>query len=128
MGRVAVAALIGCVCLGCGDKSDSRPPAVDISAAEVPAQLSEGADLFVMHCAGCHGEAATGTEQGPPLVHRIYEPSHHGDAAFVMAAMRGVRAHHWRFGDMPAVPGITEEEVAAITAYVRWLQRRAGIT
>lgn len=93
----------------------------------VPAEHAAGRALFVEHCAACHGPAATGTDQGPPLVHRIYEPSHHADPAFVLAATRGVRAHHWGFGDMPPVEGITAAEVEPIVGYVRWLQRQAGI-
>lgn len=92
-----------------------------------PPQHEAGAALLRTHCAACHGELADGTDRGPPLVHRIYEPGHHGDPAFHLAVARGVRAHHWRFGDMPAVTGIGEADVAAIVAYVRWLQREAGI-
>lgn len=57
----------------------------------------------------------------------IYEPGHHADGAFFLAAARGVRQHHWSFGDMPAVPDVTPQEVAAIIAYVRALQRANGI-
>jgi hypothetical protein len=60
-------------------------------------------------------------------VHRIYEPDHHADPAFQLAVARGVRAHHWRFGDMAPVPGVSESDVTAIIGYIRWLQRQAGI-
>ena len=63
----------------------------------------------------------------PPLVHKIYEPSHHGDESFQRAAAVGVRAHHWSFGDMPAVEGITRGDVTMIVAYIRELQRANGI-
>jgi mono/diheme cytochrome c family protein len=89
--------------------------------------FAPGERLFARSCAGCHGERAAGTAQGPPLAHRIYQPGHHADAAFVLAVRNGVRAHHWRFGDMPPVPGIGADDVAAIVGYVRWLQREAGI-
>ena len=56
-----------------------------------------GEALFNQKCAVCHGPRATGSPQGPPLVHRYYEPGHHSDMAFVLAVRRGVRAHHWRF-------------------------------
>jgi mono/diheme cytochrome c family protein len=116
------------VVLACEPAQTPQPePAAAAESADVPAELRAGADLFGSSCASCHGVAGVGTELGPPLVHRIYEPSHHADAAFLMAAMRGVRAHHWTFGDMPPVEGITEEQVQAITTYVRWLQRGAGI-
>jgi len=106
---------IGCTA---GSKDDTN---------SMPAELQQGEAKFKANCARCHGERAVGTNQGPPLVNKIYEPSHHGDAAFQMAAARGVRAHHWSFGDMPQINGVTPEDVAQITAYVRWLQRQAGI-
>lgn len=92
-----------------------------------PVEFQPGEAKFKANCARCHGERAAGTNQGPPLIHKIYEPSHHGDAAFQMAAARGVRAHHWSFGDMPQIDGVTPEDVKQITAYVRWRQRQAGI-
>jgi cytochrome c len=100
---------------------------VQAAAAKAPAEFSKGESLFNDKCAPCHGVQASGTMKGPPLVHKIYEPSHHGDAAFHMAVQRGVRAHHWEFGNMPPIPGVSEEEVSEIVKYVRWLQREAGI-
>lgn len=86
-----------------------------------------GADLFAANCALCHGAQADGTSMGPPLVHRLYEPGHHPDFAFQNAVANGVPAHHWDFGDMPPVAGLSQDDIAAITAYVRQLQRQAGI-
>jgi len=114
--------------LACDAAPAPRPGTGAVAiGADVPVELRAGAELYGLNCASCHGEEAVGTDQGPPLVHRIYEPSHHADGAFLMAALRGVTAHHWTFGDMPPVEGITQEQVQAITTYVRWLQRRAGI-
>jgi mono/diheme cytochrome c family protein len=92
-----------------------------------PSELRAGEEKFRANCARCHGERAGGTKQGPPLVHKIYEPNHHGDLAFQRAAAGGVRAHHWNFGDMPRIEGVTSEDVTQITRYIRWLQRQAGI-
>ncbi|MBY4891165.1 cytochrome c [Rhodobacteraceae bacterium N5(2021)] len=99
---------------------------------QVPETLSGQAQIgqrgFEGLCAQCHGENAAGRQGiGPALVHRIYEPSHHADAAFLLAAQNGVRAHHWNFGNMPPVEGVTRADVMAITAYVRELQRANGI-
>ena len=44
-----------------------------------------------------------------------------------MAAERGVRAHHWQFGDMPPRPEVEHEEVLGIIAYIRFLQQQVGI-
>lgn len=86
-----------------------------------------GKVLFEKHCASCHGARLQGSDQGPPMLSTIYEPSHHGDAAFQLAVRNGSRAHHWQFGDMAPVPGLTTDDVAQITAYVRLEQRKAGI-
>lgn len=87
-----------------------------------------GKRVFDLKCASCHGENAAGQEGiAPPLVHKIYEPGHHSDASFLAAARRGVRAHHWRFGNMPPVDGLTDADVKYIAGYVRELQRENGI-
>lgn len=86
-----------------------------------------GKTLYEKNCASCHGITLNGSEKGPPLLHRIYEPSHHADFAFQLAAKNGVRAHHWQFGNMAPVPQVTPDDVAHITAYVRAEQRKIGI-
>lgn len=98
----------------------------------VPASLSEaeamGERAFDALCAICHGTNAAGRDGiAPPLVHRIYHPGHHSDAAFHIAVQNGVRAHHWSFGNMPPIEGVTRAEVETIVAYVRALQRENGI-
>lgn len=96
-------------------------------AGTTPVEMLKGEGLFKANCLRCHGEGGTGTTQGPPLVHKIYEPNHHADVAFQRAAANGVRAHHWQFGDMPKIDGVTPQDVTEIIRYVRWLQRQAGI-
>jgi len=103
----------------------------DVTAAAPVAapsgELAKGAALFAERCAICHGPSGTGTDKGPPLVHKIYEPSHHDDASFRRAVQQGVQAHHWNFGDMAPVPGVSAAETGQIIGYVRDLQRKAGI-
>jgi len=99
----------------------------DISSQVVPEELKIGEEKFNSYCSRCHGVQSKGTNNGPPLVHKIYEPNHHGDFAFQRAATQGVRAHHWKFGNMPKIDGVTSEDVNEIIQYVRWLQRQAGI-
>ena len=107
---------------------DSSPPKTAAGGGAVPAELQTGEAKFNAHCAACHGPQATGTQQGPPLVHKIYEPNHHGDAAFLRAAEFGVKAHHWEFGNMPKIEAVSSADVEQIIQYVRWLQRQAGIS
>lgn len=107
----------------CGE----RAPPVRLDPGPVPAEHLAGQRTFDAACARCHGALAAGSDIGPPLVHIYYEPNHHADIAFQRAVEFGVQPHHWRYGPMPPVEGLTAEDVARITAYVRWLQRQAGI-
>ncbi|UWQ63167.1 cytochrome c [Leisingera caerulea] len=107
-------------------------PGAPLTAVQLPPDLSDTAKIgkraFDAVCAECHGDNAAGRNgMGPPLVHKIYEPSHHGDAAFLLAVRNGVSAHHWKFGNMPAQQGLTDADVKGITRYVRELQQANGI-
>ena len=101
--------------------------AADTPAPKVPPALVKGEALFNANCSVCHGVGARGTKHGPPFLDKIYEPNHHADTAFYRAAEMGVRAHHWKFGDMPNIPGVTRGDLTQIIAYIRWLQKQAGI-
>ncbi len=100
---------------------------VDVTLPELSRPAQAGQKAFAEHCAACHGDTAGGTDQGPPLVHKIYEPNHHADAAFVLAAKRGVIRHHWNFGNMPPQPQVGERAMQQIIAFVRELQVANGI-
>lgn len=88
--------------------------------------ISAGAGYFQTYCAACHGVDLRGTTLGPSFLSIVYEPNHHGDFAFVSAAQNGVPAHHWSFGDMPPVPGISDDEITAVIKYVRNVQQTEG--
>ncbi len=102
-----------------------------IVSVEVPAlsrSALAGKSLFDENCASCHGENAAGKNRsGPPLIHKIYEPGHHGDQAFQLAAKLGVRSHHWKFGNMAPVDGVSSRDVAKIVFYIREVQRANNI-
>ena len=92
-----------------------------------PALADIGKEAFREFCIECHGAEAVGTDKGPPLVHIYYEPNHHADASFILAARRGAPQHHWTFGPMEPVARVSDSELYAIIGYVRSLQRAAGI-
>jgi mono/diheme cytochrome c family protein len=94
---------------------------------KITGKLMLGKLAFGTHCAACHGTQGGGTDKGPTFLHRVYHPGHHGDAAFFQAAKNGVRAHHWRFGDMAPVPAATESQIANIVKYIRALQQANGL-
>ena len=99
---------------------------MEVEVPPLSAQAALGARAFTASCASCHGPDAGGSDSGPPLVHRIYKPSHHGDAAIRRAVRLGVRPHHWRFRPMPPVK-VPDHSLDAIIAYLREVQRANGI-
>ena len=98
-----------------------------LPAKKVARNTELGKSIYQGKCMSCHGIAARGTNKGPPLVHRIYRQNHHPDMAFHLAVKNGVKQHHWNFGHMPTIDGITPEQVEHVIGYVRNEQRRAGI-
>jgi len=131
LGAVAAVAALSFYQRGALPAAGKEAAGSTIVAIEVPPLEGDaliGKRAFENACASCHGKNAVGQNGvAPPLVHKIYEPGHHGDASFQAAVAYGVRSHHWRFGDMPPVDGLTEGDVAMIVAYIRTLQRANGI-
>jgi len=107
-------ALAGCGSGG-GEQSESDRSLVD-----------RGARVYAASCASCHGADLRGTDKGPSHLSNVYEPDHHPDESFRNAIANGAPQHHWRFGDMPAVEGLSDEDVEAVIAYVRAEQQRQG--
>ena len=89
--------------------------------------VAAGREVFAANCARCHGGDLKGTTQGPPFLHAVYAPGHHGDAAFAVAVKSGVRPHHWNFGPMPSIPGLDDRQIALIVAFVRAEQEAVGV-
>lgn len=105
----------------------ARAEAVEVRMPKLSTMAKAGQRSFTKNCAECHGGQAGGTDKGPPLIHRIYEPNHHGDASFLRAVTTGTRQHHWRFGDMKPLPQVKRMEVQAIIKFVREVQGANGI-
>jgi cytochrome c2 len=94
---------------------------------KVPFKYALGKSLFEQNCAACHGKYGNGSDKGPTFMSPIYKPGHHGDEAFYRAPMTGAKAHHWKFGDMPPVEGISRRKLSKIVPYIRWMQQQNGI-
>ena len=130
-----VLALLLAVIVGCGEESapqyETREPGGAERVSESEPALSntalQGEELFNANCSVCHGVNASGTSQGPTLIDRIYHPGHHSDFSFRNAVSNGVPQHHWVFGNMPPVAGVSSEDVDKIICYVREIQRASGI-
>lgn len=130
-----VLALLLVVIVGCGEGSapqyETRGSSGTERVAESEPALSNtaraGEELFNANCSVCHGMNAAGTSQGPTLIDRIYHPGHHSDFSFRNAVSNGVRQHHWVFGNMAPVAGVSSEDVEKIICYVREVQRANDI-
>ncbi len=108
----------------------SKPTSIqkaDIKIPKLSLTAKKGKLAFNKNCASCHGENAAGTDNGPPLVHNIYNPGHHADMAFYRAAKMGTKQHHWTFGDMPSQNQVSKNDVTRIIKYIRELQEANGI-
>lgn len=133
--RIALFALAGGLVVGAWafwwSAHDQSAAERAYEAAAVPELTPAGVRgrlAFNRACATCHGRDAKGGPGGPPLIHRIYEPSHHGDDAIRLAVAQGVRQHHWDFGPMPPqADSVDAEEVETIIAFLRESQRANGI-
>ena len=117
---VAIGLAVGMLGVACGTSGSEPQGRMSFDGVD-------GAVLFGQACASCHGANLDGTADGPPFIDSIYRPGHHADAAFLLAVRRGVRSHHWDFGNMPQIEGLGDEQVAAIVEFVRERQRAAGI-
>jgi cytochrome c5 len=91
---------------------------------EIPFHLGKGQLLYEKYCSSCHGLQLNGSDKGPPLLHPFYKPSHHGDKAFYRAALQGAKQHHWEFGNMPPVEGMTTKKMDKLVPYVRFYQQQ----
>lgn len=107
--------------------SDGNNVTVDVKIPDLSSEALLGKVAFDANCARCHGENGSGSKNGPPLVYDTYNPGHHSDEAFFLAAKLGVRRHHWNFGNMPPRPEVTKSEIASIVRYIRELQEANGI-
>lgn len=127
IGIAVLVAIMVVAVVAFGNRSvDPGPDAGTGIPIQDPELVAAGEVVYQASCAVCHGSDLRGTDQGPSHLSVVYEPNHHGDIAFILAAKNGVRQHHWPFGDMAPVPGLSDEELEAVVAYVRENQRIRG--
>ncbi len=129
MNRQSLVLLLAALAAGLGIAywQSGRDTRVTVRVPVLSAEATRGRIVFERSCLTCHGKNAAGTRNGPPLVHKIYEPDHHADTSFHRAVRKGVRAHHWPYGDMAPVADVKPAEVDLVVRYVRELQRANGI-
>lgn len=121
--RVVLLITLGSLIAACGGGAAGDAGEIE---PQDPELVTEGADLYAANCAECHGADLRGTDKGPSPLSEVYVPGHHADGAFQVAVLAGAPQHHWNFGPMPSIPGLSQVDVAAIIAFVRETQRTEG--
>ena len=71
------------------------------------------------HCQQCHGNKLQGNELGPPLLFELYKKGTHNKRRLHKSISLGSKKNHWPFGDMPAYPNLTVQEVDSLIDYIR---------
>lgn len=105
-----LAAVTGAVGLMSANNAAGQGAAPAADPAAIAAAVAEGAPLFARNCAGCHGAEGQGGA-GPALVNNQFVASESAvvNQIFLGNAERG----------MPAFTRLTDQEIAAITNFVR---------
>ena len=107
------------------DVSRAAAPGTPLVATADPS--IDAGRLFAANCARCHGGDMKGTADGPSLLDRAYLLIFHPDEEYIRAVLEGVPAHHWEYGDMPRIEGLSRADAIALTAHIRAAQRSAGL-
>ena len=127
---IVVMAFLLLIVTGCGEESapeyettgSNNTGTVSVTRADLSVGSRQGEELFNANCSVCHGLSAAGTDQGPPLIDRIYHPGHHPDFSIRNAVNKGVQQHHWVFGNMAPIASVSTDEVEKIICYIRETQ------
>lgn len=123
---ILVSALI--LVTACVDREIKETPIVTTIPPDLGFEFTKGKSLYESNCSTCHGSSLGGVDgKGPPFLHAVYHPGHHSDIAFYRAIAKGVKAHHWQFGNMPPIPTLSNADASEIIAYIREVQRANGI-
>ncbi len=120
---IAVAVVAAVAIVGCSDNGVTSQTGTGAASETVD---GFGAQVYAESCASCHGADLRGTDKGPSQLSIVYEPNHHSDEAYRSAIANGAPQHHWPFGDMPPVEGLSDEEVEAVIDFIRSEQQRQG--
>lgn len=124
---VFVTGLVALTSCGNNGAADNRSSTPSTSAsAQGPVLPSDGATLYAANCASCHGADLKGTSIGPSQLSIVYEPGHHSDDSYRSAILNGVQPHHWNFGPMAPVPGLSDQQIESIIAFIRKVQAEQG--
>lgn len=121
IGGVIAAPIALYVALGEVEK-ETRTGAGGLVIPEISVRGYDGKELFAGSCGACHGIYGEGSETGPTLIHVLYAPGEMSDDAIRTAIRDGAEARNWPFGDMPAIPQLTDGQIDSILVFLREVQ------
>jgi cytochrome c6 len=89
--------------------------ALPIGAAEIPegAQASEGANVFELHCAGCHANGGNIVRRGKTLKLKALERNGYGTEEMIAAIVTNGKGNMSAYNDH-----LTPAQIQAVSAYV----------
>ena len=123
---VKAAFALGVLAIGSALAATACGPDDSEPSSATGSQVDRGSEVYAESCASCHGTDLRGTDKGPSHLSIVYEPSHHNDDSFRNAIANGAPQHHWDFGDMEPVEGLSDDDVEAVIAFVRAEQEQQG--
>lgn len=125
---VALSLALAVTLAACGEHDAATGASASGDSVPVAGGGGRGAEVYASSCASCHGAGLEGTEKGPSQLSIVYEPNHHPDSAYESAIRNGAPQHHWDFGDMPPVEGLSDDDIDVVISFIRAEQERRGLT
>lgn len=95
-----------------------------------PEPYQKGQALFADHCNSCHvmGDVPALKRRAASLIGRRFYHPVTPDGSFFDAVRDGAKDRfNFGMGDMPPIPGVSEDEVREIVKYVRWAQAEEDV-
>ena len=108
--------------VGGGEENTRTAGSSGFTIPSLSTQALDGKGLFSEKCGDCHGAYGEGSDNGPALIHALYDKTIFPDQAVRRAIVEGAVARNWPFGDMPPVEGLGEQEIDGLIAFLREVQ------
>ncbi len=95
-----------------------------------PDPYQKGQVLFAAHCNSCHalGDVPALKQRGASLLARMFYHPVTPDQNFFDVVRQGAKDRfNFSHGNMPPIPGLSDDEVREIVKYVRWAQAEEDV-
>jgi mono/diheme cytochrome c family protein len=86
-----------------------------------------GRQVYALRCAACHGTDLRGSLTVPSLLSEPYAPDRFDDDAIRAVIRDGIEPDDPADASMPAIGGLSDEQVDAVIDHLRFVQARDGL-